>query len=256
MGAYRQTGPYMPDADGPFSEWLKNFAGLIYENPHRFGLDKSDGTILNNIYTSYRDAYDLVCSPKTRTSSNIAAKDAIEASARATCRTYAGLIRTNMGVPNSDLIELGMKARNYSRARIPAPRSAPVLTPICAYPLQTCLRFADESGCKGKPKGVTTLELCCDVVEPGQPLPTMPSMKNGTIRVITRRSPIFVDHRPEDACKTAAFWAWWRTRSGLDGPLSLPTYFTVCAGGATAQSDAAGQMRAPELNSAKRQKAA
>ena len=253
MGAYRQTGPYMPQADSAFRDWLGNFADLIQANPERFGLDHSDATIIVNCRKSYEQAYTLAKQNSTRTPSVIAKKDAEKARAMASMRTYAGLIRSIMANDNETLISLGLKPRNTSRTPIPAPATAPVIMPICGFPLATQLRFADAltPHSSRKPVGVAFLELAVAVQQPGERLPTRP--EQASMREVCTRQPIVVEHRPEDGMKMAAFFGRWMTARGLAGPWSVPAYFTVVAGGWAAPDGPLKEMRVPELDRLARQ---
>lgn len=248
MGAYRQTGPYMPQADSAFRDWLVNFANLVQANPYRYGLGPADASVIVNLKDSYERAYIEISKPSTRTPSAITGKDAIKASAMATMRIYAGLIRANMGVDQESRIELRLKLPNRSRSLIPAPATAPLLNPICGYPLVSYLRCADEStpNSRRKPAGVAFLQLAVAIHQPGEPLPTRPEQAHTHLSIT--KQPILVQHRPEDGGKTAGFWGRWMSARGLTGPWSSPAYLTVVTGGCTAPDVSLKQMRVPELD--------
>ena len=122
--AYGQTQPYIPATDSGFRDWLLNFSTLISADPAKYGVDASDATIIANLNTSYAAAYQTVQAPSTRTPNAVGQKDALKASARASCRVYAMQIKANAGVDNQDKIQLGIHVNDPTPTPIPAPTSA------------------------------------------------------------------------------------------------------------------------------------
>jgi len=58
--------------------------------------------VLTSSSDAYSSAYDTAVAPSTRTSSNIADKDAQRAAAIGTARTYAQMIRATGAISNED----------------------------------------------------------------------------------------------------------------------------------------------------------
>lgn len=258
MGNLDFTGPYMPPGDKDFYDWLENFAALLTENPGRYGLGKTDATVIENHWCSYEVAYKRAKHPRTRTTTSIQHKDAVKASAMASLRVYCGQIRACMGVPDDALVDLGLNPRSNSRSPVPQPQSAPIVMAICGYPCVTALRYADENtpASRRKPPGVMALQLAVAVTTPGDPTPV--SADEAQQRDLFTKQPILFKHDEMDAGKIATFFGRWVTGRGLVGPWSLPTHFTICAGGSSIPKELRDQMRVPEMDAMekKRRKAA
>ncbi len=241
MSSFTQPGTYMPQSDVGFRNWVMNFSRLVGENPHRYGLTPADAQIITNHYQTYDAAFTAVQAPNTRTTPAIAHKDAVKASAMASLRIYAGLIRANMGVDNQDRRDLGLGLENTSRARIPAPRSAPILSILCSFPGSHQLRFCDENtpASRRKPAGVTQLWVAMAVTDANRPRPNDP--ESAKIIGAFTKQPFSVEHDPKDNCRMATYFGRWATATGLLGPWSLPVSMgiTSMGGGDAEQRDRA-----------------
>lgn len=64
-------------------------------------------------------------SAATRTTGLVTQKDAIKASAKASCRVLAQIVKANQGVDNQDKIQLGIHINDTMRTPIPAPTTVP-----------------------------------------------------------------------------------------------------------------------------------
>jgi hypothetical protein len=229
---YQQTESYMPNSDSGFRDWLLNFSSLIAVDPGKYGLGASDSTVISGLYTDYNSVYNLVQSAATRTPALVTQKDALKASARASCRVYAMQIKSNAGVNNEDKIALGLHINDPTPTPIPAPTSAPLLAIQSAFSGEHILRYADENTptSKRKPQGVTQLELYVHV----GPQPIV-NWEDATFVGVYTRNPIQYTFSPENAGLTATYFARWRTTRGLAGPFSLGVAMIVAFGGPVEQ---------------------
>jgi len=228
--AYQQSGKdYLPRTDSGLRDWLINFASLIADNPGRYGLDSADADVITNQSDAYDDAYQESQAPTSRTSDIIARKDALRASAVASVRVYARMIKANMGVSNEDKIALGLHVDDPTRTPIPAPTTAPLLMITGAFSGTHELRYADETtpASRRKPEGVMQLQLSMVVGD-------SPSANPEDARLVGlyTKQPITIEHDPEHAGQVATFFGRWVTRKGLVGPWSLPEAMTIAFGGA------------------------
>ena len=225
--AYEQTGDYMPKADAPFRDWLWTFASLIQADPQKYGFDSSDATIIMNHYNSYNAAYQLVQSNATRTPSAIAQKDAIKAAARASCRVYAMLCKSNQGVTNQDKLDLGLHI-NDTPSPVPVPSTAPMLMIQSAFSGEHVIRYADEMtpASRRKPEGVKFIEIACNIA-PGPD----PVVANATIIELTGRQPITIAQSQANAGATASYFGRWVNTKGEKGPWGLPVAMIIAFGG-------------------------
>jgi len=225
---YEQTSGYIPHTDSGFRDWLQNFSALISADPGRYGLQATDAAVIASLYTNYDDLYNKVQSAATRTPGLVTQKDAVKASAKASCRVYAMQIKSNQGVDNQDKIELGIHVNDPTPTPIPEPTTAPLLAITAAFSGEHTIRFADETTptSKRKPPGVIQLELYVHVGTS----PIVDWTQAEYVGVYTK-NPINYTFMPDQANQTATYFARWRTAKGLCGPMSLPVAMTIAFGG-------------------------
>lgn len=225
---YQQTGDYIPETDAGFRDWLGNFSTLIQADPSKYGLGGSDATVISDLNTSYNDVYTLVQSPATRTPGLVTQKDAVKASAKASCRVYAMQIKANAGVDNQDKLQLGIHVNDPTPTPIPAPVTAPLLNITAAFSGEHILQYADENtpASKRKPAGATQLELYVFV----GPQATA-NWLDATFAGVYTKNPIQYMFTPDKAGQTATYFAKWRTAKGLAGPFSLGVAMMIAFGG-------------------------
>lgn len=228
MPAVQQSDSYIPATDWAFKSWLLNFSTLISADSARYGLGAGDATIIANHYTAYAAAFDTVQTPTTRNVSTIAQKDAVRASAVASVRVYAQIIKTNQGVDNEDKTALGIHVNDPTRSPIPAPSSAPMLVIKGAFSGEHEIRYADENtpASRKKPHGVIQLQLNRTVDAAANPNPD-----DSELVGLFTKQPVNVEQDPMDVGKTASYFGRWVTRTGLFGPWSLPVAMTIAFGG-------------------------
>lgn len=200
--------------------------------PGKYGLDASDATIIANLNTQFGELYVLCQSAATRTTGLVTQKDAVKASAKATCRVYAQQIKVNLGVSDQDKIQLGLHINDTTPTPIPAPTTAPILDLIGMFSGQHQLRYADEltPGSTRKPPGAIQIELYRYVG-----VNATSDFNLATLEGVYTRSPIQQTFEPEDANLIATYFARWRTQRGLVGPWSLPVAMTIAFGGPVEQ---------------------
>jgi hypothetical protein len=232
MPAVVQSESYIPATDWGFKSFLQNFSTLITADPGRYGLDSADAAIIQSQYTGYAAAFDTVQAPTTRNASTIAQKDALRASAVASVRIYAQMIKVNQGVDNEDKIALGIHVNDPTPTPIPQPTTAPLLAIVAAFSGQHEIRYADETTptSRAKPQGVIQMELRRTIAVGANPDPGAAS----PVGLFTKQ-PVIVEQDPADASKTATYFGRWVTRTGLVGPWSLPVAMTIAFGGPVSQ---------------------
>ncbi|MCC6907208.1 MAG: hypothetical protein IT430_04640 [Phycisphaerales bacterium] len=230
--AYNQSGSYIPSTDAGFKDWLNTFSTLIAADPGKYGLDASDAVIISNLNTQYAAAYQTVQSNSTRTPNSIAQKDALKASATASCRVYAMMIKSNVAVSNDDKLALGIHVDDTTPTPIPAPVTAPLLNIVSAFSGTHQIRYADENtpASRRKPAGAIQIELYVYVATGATANPDDAKF----VGAFTK-NPILYEFDPVDANKTATYFARWRTQRGLVGPWSLPVAMGIAFGGPVEQ---------------------
>lgn len=230
--AYDQTQPYIPTSDSAFRDWLLNFSTLIAANPAQYGLDAADASILTTYSSDFDAAYQLCQAPSTRTATTVANKDSIRASANASVRVFAQMIKANAGVDNADKIALGIHVNDATPTPVGTPTTAPVLMIVGATSGVHEIRYADEATptSRAKPAGAAQMQL--NVAFNNTPI-TDPD--DSAFYGLFTKQPVRVELDPASAGATATYFARWVTATGKFGPWSLPQSMTVAFGG-SAQS--------------------
>lgn len=220
--------PYIPPKDADLANWADNFSDLITATPGVYGLMTADAVAIAAVVTPFLSAYSDAINPSTRTPVTVQAKDDARTDMLATVRPYAINVSLNAGVLTSDKIALGVNPRTSTPTPINTPSTNPVISIVAAYPLQHVIRFRDETSSpsvKAKPYGVTQIQIfaavsATPITDPGEL----------ALKQIGTKSPALIPWDADDAGKLAYYAARWQTRTGLVGPWSTISAFTVANG--------------------------
>jgi len=209
---------YLPKRDTELRDFSLNFSTLISAAPATYGLTENDATQIAAAAQAFADKMELLQSPPTRTSPNVAAKDDARAQLVAVVRGYAMHIKTNRAVSNEAKTALGLGVPDFQRTPIGQPQTHPIVTVVASGTRQHELRFADEltpdSG--RKPAGVTGLQLFCRISDTPPASPLSSDFMDFVSRHIRK-----VNFLAEDVGKRAYYSARWQTATGLTGPWSV-----------------------------------
>ena len=220
------TDNLIPAPDGLALTWMKHFCGGIVADPARYFCSQPDCQNLLDVVNGYDRAYMLATAKPTRTSVTIDEKDVARAVAERTCRQYAGLIRSNSGITDSDKIAIGVRPVNPDRTPIYAPETSPLLNVVGATPGSQTLRYADsttpETG--KKPFGAVQIQIFVSIDGAVVPDPEAARF----VGAFTR-NPVGVAFEHADDGKVATYFARWGGRRGDVGPWSLPASMRIAA---------------------------
>lgn len=217
---------YIPQKDSLLVGWLDNFRDLIVAAPATYGLLAADGTTIASYVDAFDDAYALVTAPETKTKTTVASKDGAKAAALDIVRTYAQLIRRNVGVSNEDKTALGLTIPDVNPTPIPAPATQPVLSIQGATPGVLTIRYADNMtpDKRSKPFGAIGLQLwgkasATPIVDPAAL----------EFQDFVTRQPFDLDVSDETPGQIMYLAGRWQTRTGLVGAWSGIVSFVVPA---------------------------
>lgn len=219
------SAPYIPVKDALFSNWLLNFSTLITASPSTYGLLAGDATTIAAQNTLWVAAYALAVAPGTRTPTTVAAKDATKVTALATVRPYAQRISKNAGVAPSLKVSLGVNPGTNVPTPIAAPTTQPELTIGTALALQHVIRYRDSAAdpsSKAKPFGTIGMQLFGKAS--ATPITDPAALE---FLQIDTKSPLLTTWLSGDVGKVAYYAGRWFTRTGLVGPWSTVTSFTI-----------------------------
>lgn len=217
------SSPYIPPRDADFESWFDNFSTLITGAPTSYGLIAGDAVIIAGKYTAWNSAYLTATTPATRTSANIAAKDAARADAEATIRPYAQRIRANGAVSDALKVGLGLNLQPATLTPIPAPTLKPELLFGAATPLQFQLGYKTEGAAgKNKPYGAIGVQVVCSV---GTAIAVDPDA--APLKTMATKSPFRVNFDASQVGKIATLWGRYYTRSGPGGAMQFGPWSTA-----------------------------
>jgi hypothetical protein len=207
-------------------DWAVNFSTLITATPTAYGLTAGNATTISTAVNAFTSAYTTATDPSTRTSSSVAAMRVAKANMIVVVRQFAAIIRANPAITAEQLSDLGLTVADTEPTPIPAPTTFPLLDVVKATPNRHELRYSDSESpdSRAKPPGATSLQLFRVVDDAEVTSPTGASL----VGMFTT-NPVRIDSSPDDAGKTATYFARWVTRRGLIGPWSNGTSFTIAA---------------------------
>lgn len=210
---------FIPSKDADLINWGANFTDLITASPATYGLLSADALVLQDNFDQFNAAYDLAINPATRTIVTVAAKDEEKAGFLSLARSYAAIIRANVGVSNANKTALGLNIPDPTPTPIPPPSSVPVLAVPLVGPSQQYLSIADQftPTSKAKPFGVAGMLLyrfvgTAPAVDPT--LASVISMETRADRIISTEGIL--------AGKIVTYWGRWYNRKGQLGDFSSP----------------------------------
>lgn len=217
---------YLPTRLSDLRTWADNFAGLISGDPTSYGLTAGNATTIQSAVDAFGAAYTLGTDPLTRTTATVAAMRVARVSMTQTIRQFAAIIRANPSITAMQLAGLGLTVKDTEPSPIPAPATFPLIDVLNATPGRHELRYSDSASpdSRAKPFGAIGLQLFKTVAEGEAPSP-----EGAELVGQFTTNPVHVDNDPADAGKVATYFGRWITRTGLIGPWSHGTSFTIAA---------------------------
>lgn len=208
---------YIPARDGDFATWVDNFSAYITPNFAALGVSSGDAATLATMTSTFDDAYSAAIAGSTRGPMTVSSKDTARANVQNFARQLAININNNPSITNDQKTALGITVRKTTKTPVPTPTTSPILTFIAATPLQHTLRYADQltPASRALPFGA----ICCEInVFVSLTPPTPDSL--ATFVLSMTKNPVPIDFTNGMQGKTAYYIAYWRTRTGLYGPVS------------------------------------
>lgn len=219
----------MPDAQGEFDTWLRNFSTLCVAEPEKYHLSDADAKIIADIYAEWSAAYRLMNDPTAKTKVTVAAKNAAREMAEASIRPCSQIIAGDSNVSPADKKALGINARNNRRSPIKPPDTCPILTVKPVGHLQLNVTYENSAPGlrkRAKPPGVTA----CQIFAAVSPTPVTDRTKL-PLKVLATTSPVRLRFDPHEGNQTCYFAARWGVQTGGVSPWSRIVSFTVPMGG-------------------------
>jgi hypothetical protein len=217
---------YIPEADADAANWMRAFADGLRATPEAYMLTPPVAEHVGEVVRGFLEALLVSSNEATRTKVTVCAKDEKRAAAQRLCRTYAALIKHNLGIDDGLKVAIGVPPLRVSRSRRNVPASSPHLDIVCATPGMHVLRY-HETGIpdsRAMPFGATSLHLYKAVGEgPKNPL------SEARLCGVFTKNPVRVKHDPAETNSVATYYARWVSQRGEFGPWSLPASMTIAA---------------------------
>src|SRR4051794_456331 len=103
---------YIPRGQNAAMMWMKTFAAGISANPERYQLTVEDATTIQSAVDAFVLALVRVLDPQTATRGAVATKNDARDAAERVCRPFAGIIKANTNISDSDKIDIGVRPLN------------------------------------------------------------------------------------------------------------------------------------------------
>jgi len=226
-GAFNMSDNYIPRADKKAVHWYRGFRNAVAEDPARFGLMSGDVAAMDDVLLPLEQAFrEMPAGGKYPALT--ARKDGALGTCENLMRTYAMIVKSNLGVADESKILVGIRPKNIGRSRIPCPTTAPAVKVVSATQgVHTLIYFDPENGgAKRKPRGARALELFVAVRESS--VIELDPQKCNYYGAFTR-SPIGVQFNAAQNGMQATYRARWSGSNGRTGPWSSFATMTICA---------------------------
>jgi len=218
---------FIPDGDGPLTEFILNFFTVATDKAAELGLTGEQVTTLTSLKTNWVSSRADKLSKETAYASAVVAEGDDLALLIAHVRLLSALIQLHPSTTDAMRLALGITVPKKSRTSVPSPTTHPVLSVEIAGLHQHRIAFIDleTPQSKARPKDAASCELRELVTPINTPAPLdpeeMPFLANDT------RSPYIREHAPQDVGKTAHYAGRWSSPTGETGPWSHVVSLTI-----------------------------
>lgn len=227
MAVNTQSGPYIPTPDLECRQWMNQWVQIVGLDSLSYGISAEELELLSTLAQTFSDALDVSLAGPTRNSGSIGEKDVSRGQAEVTFRYFSQRIKETPGVTEQQKLDIGLHLDDNTKTSIDPPTTYPLLQVLNAENGIHEIRFADSEtpDAKRKPPGATSLLLYRILSD--QPSADIESAQ--FVGVFTR-NPIQVTYGPEDAGKSASYYAKWANGKGEEGPWGPGVAMTIAFG--------------------------
>jgi hypothetical protein len=220
---------YMPDRDGDFHVWFKNYCDRIIANPARYGVLPADLAALQAVYTDWLLKYPKHITDQATAQASAGDKDDARDAAELVGRRLTKLIQSQMGTTTVHREELGITVADMTRTQLSEQvvltTPAPIIEAKCVgsktvridwYPSQA----PGES--EAMPAGIAGVSIW--VAEGG-----IPSDESQWRHLVLDSKSPHIHNVGNDATVTMAYKAQWFDKRKRVGRFCLPVQVAVTA---------------------------
>jgi hypothetical protein len=231
MAGHADRNTLIPERDGDFALSADSFASEIELSPAEFGVTPADAQTIRRVINEFLTALRVCNTPETRATPFITRKDNARVSAEQIMRTYANILRANMGISDERLAQLHIYRRPSTLSRRSCPATSPLLNFVAAGVMADVLFFRDSMTPKSraKPPGAERLELFSAYLDEGAKYRGELPPENKKYEGSFKKNPINVPLDFSMGNRRPTFWARWAGFDGEVGPWSLPISRAIAA---------------------------
>jgi hypothetical protein len=229
---------FIPPGDPEFETMATNYAQQLAKDPARYRAPAEEVEQIRCAVAAFVEALQKQNSRMHRSMATRIHKDETRAQAVRLIQHSASRIRVDRSIDAAAKWLVQVAERSEKRRKRECPQAGPRLQFVASKsgswnrPGVHRLAFYDRTETKtsrAKPKGAVRIELFCDVVMPGQPMPSFPGEHTGCPRYLRSfsRSPIAVKYPPLNGATRIVYWARWANATGEVGDFSRPLVATL-----------------------------
>jgi len=221
------TRKYIPNTDGDFDAWLKNFCDRIIATPAAYGILPADLADLTAVYTDWQTDYPAHTTGQTAARALTEKKDDTRDQAESVTRRLTKLIQARKATTDPQREELGITVADTTRTplseQIVLTTPPPVIQAICTGPKTVRIDWYPTQApgeSEALPQGIDGVNLW--VAEGGIPS----DESQWRFLAMDTNSP-YVHNVANDVTVTLAYKAQWFDRRKRMGPFCDPVVVAV-----------------------------
>jgi hypothetical protein len=206
---------YMPDAQGEFLEWAKNFFTIAAMNKTAWNLPETQLAALGAKLTAWEPLF-VKCQGSERTPNDVALKNTGFNELRKMFRAFVNeFVRYNSAMSDDNRRALGCHVP-VPPTPTPKPTTVPESESRTPYPMVVEIHFRDKgSPRRGKPKGVQGVKFAGALLD-HEPV----SVKELPMSKFDPSSPMILRFEEADRGKSLYYALHWENAKGEEGPWS------------------------------------
>jgi hypothetical protein len=206
----------MPQAQGDFLDWAKNFNSVANTNKVPWKLPDANLTTITTKFAEWEPLF-YKCQGMDYTPNDTMRKNSLFNELQKMYRDFINeFIRYNSALNDDDRRELGCHVRKTHHTPVPPPTSIPEATVKTPYPMVVEIHFRDTgSSHRGKPSGVRGAKVIFALLD--KPPNSIDEL---TLSRFDPATPLILQFTEPDRGKSLYFALHWENAKGEAGPWS------------------------------------
>ncbi|MEZ6059653.1 MAG: hypothetical protein R3C19_04760 [Planctomycetaceae bacterium] len=222
----RTKTPAIPNSEGKFDAFARNFVKQVSENPDEYDLSSEKIATLQKQLTEWDTTYAAAEEARDAAKAATVQKDEARAALEESIRSAARRIQADDDVSNAAREKAGLPVHKTTRTPVPPPRTSPVGSVISTDVLEHTLSYSDQGtpDRRARPYGIQGCEIFVSVSDAA---PADPD--EYAFVTLSTRTPERITFPSADGNRTAHYLLRWVNTKGEYGPWSNPVSATIPA---------------------------